>query len=213
MPYSSPCPDPVDYSADTEFLHFWTDEQFDSIYPAAIRHLSIRHWTPVEVCRTAAQWLVTQRGTRVLDVGCGPGKFIAVGAACTPGIFTGVEQREKLATLARETLRTFGVPRTRILTANVTEISFAEFDAFYIFNPFEENFLRSMRIDNEVELQPHLYTEYSLYVRNQLSLTPSGTRVVTYCSDRAELPDCFECVDDACDGQLELWIRGDTPKG
>ena len=212
MPFSSPpCFNPTDISRDASLLTSWTDEEFDSIYPDAIRRLSIRHWTPVEVCRTAAQWLVTQRGTRVLDVGCGPGKFCAIGAACTSGIFTGVEQREKLAALARDTIQAFGIPRAHILTANVTEISFEEFDAFYVFNPFEENFIRALKIDDEVKLQPHLYTEYSLYVRHQLSLTPPGTRLVTYCSDKAEVPDCFECVDDAFAGQLELWIRRETP--
>jgi SAM-dependent methyltransferase len=187
----------------------WTDEQFDCLYPEPVRRLSIRHWTPVEVARTAAQWLVTKRDMRVLDVGCGPGKFCAIGAVSTSGIFTGVEQRERLAALGRDTIKTLGIPRAHILTANVREISFAEFDAFYVFNPFEENCLQLIKIDNDVELHPHLYTEYSLYVREQLTLTPPGTRLVTYCSDQAEIPDCFECVTDDFAGQLEMWIRRD----
>jgi SAM-dependent methyltransferase len=208
MPPPQPCHyDIVDLSVDAEFLHYWTDQQFDSIYPQSIQNLSSRHWTPVDVCRRAAQWLVTAPGTRVLDVGCGPGKFCAVGAASTPGLFTGVEQRARLASIARGILRTWGVPRVRIITDNVTNVCFSQFDAFYIYNPFEENVLPSLRIDRDVELQPHLYSDYSSYVGDQLALTPPGTRVVTYCSDEAEIPDCFACADDACAGQLKLWIR------
>jgi SAM-dependent methyltransferase len=213
MPPAQPCLyDNVDLRVDAEFLHFWTDQQFDSIYPRSIQNLSCRHWTPVEVCRKAAQWLVTARGTRVLDVGCGPGKFCIVAAASTPGDFTGVEQRAHLASIALGILRTYGISRVRIITANVTNIRFSQFDAFYIFNPFEENVLPSLRIDDAVELQPRLYAEYSAHVSDQLALTPPGTRVVTYCGDWIEIPDCFECAEDACAGQLKLWIRsGNRP--
>ena len=57
------------------------DEKFDQIYPARIRKLSPLQWTPVRVAAEAAKLLVTVPGTRVLDIGCGPGKFCLVGAA------------------------------------------------------------------------------------------------------------------------------------
>ena len=65
------------------------DEKFDLIYPPQIRELSSLHWTPVAVAAEAAKLLVTAPGTRVLDIGCGPGKFCLVGASLTDGRFTG----------------------------------------------------------------------------------------------------------------------------
>ena len=76
-----------------------TDEQFNTIYPTSIRRLSEKHWTPVSVAKAAAEFLVTNPGTRVLDIGSGAGKFCMVGAVHTRGFFTGVEQREELVQL------------------------------------------------------------------------------------------------------------------
>src|SRR4029453_17335602 len=78
------------------------DEKFAQIYPARIRKLSALQWTPVRVAAEAAKLLVTVPDTRVLDIGCGPGKFCLVGAALTDGHFTGIEQRVDLATAARK---------------------------------------------------------------------------------------------------------------
>jgi SAM-dependent methyltransferase len=46
------------------------------IYPPEIRDLSLRHWTPVAVARRAADFLVGEPETRVLDLGCGTGKIL-----------------------------------------------------------------------------------------------------------------------------------------
>ena len=73
---------------------------FDLVYPKWIQDLSESHWTPVPIALEAARFLVTQPGTRVLDIGCGPGKFCAIGALTTKGHFTGVEQRSRLALIA-----------------------------------------------------------------------------------------------------------------
>ncbi|MGI8819806.1 MAG: hypothetical protein ACR2ID_02870 [Chthoniobacterales bacterium] len=51
------------------------DEKFDLLYPPEIRELSAIFWTPVRLAAEAARLLVPLPGTRVLDVGCGPGKF------------------------------------------------------------------------------------------------------------------------------------------
>jgi SAM-dependent methyltransferase len=193
--------------SDNEFLHAFKDHEFDQIYPADISKLSPCHWSPVEVCQMAAQLLVLEPGTRVLDIGCGPGKFCAIGATTTPGHFTGVEQRGRLVKTAREMLNRHRITRAEIVHGNITEVQFHAFDAFYLFNPFEENILPILRIDHDVPAEPALYDDYTSHVRQQLERMPMATRVVTYFGSCAEVPECYTCVQTACEGMLKLWVK------
>jgi SAM-dependent methyltransferase len=80
-----------------------------------------------------------------LDIGCGPGKFCLVAATPTDGHFAGVEQRADLAAAARAAANVLGLTNIEIMHGNVTDIAFADYDAFYLFNPFEENWLTDTR--------------------------------------------------------------------
>lgn len=84
--------------------------QFDRILPLCWRRFSIIHWTPVQVARRAAQFLVSGPETQVLDVESGAGKFCLVGALATQGDFTGVEQRPHLAELSRSFAHKYAIP-------------------------------------------------------------------------------------------------------
>lgn len=183
------------------------DQKFDRDYPEAVRKLSAIHWSPVKVCRTAAEWLVGGPATRVLDIGCGPGKFCMIGATTTEGHFTGVEQRGRLVRTARDLLKRNRVANAEIVHGNITGVDFRAFDAFYLFNPFEENILPALRIDQGVELAPELYSEYTRHVRLELARMPVATRVVTYCGDCAEIPECYLREDEAFGGKLILWVK------
>ena len=193
--------------SDSELLHSKKDQEFDLIFPEAVGRLSVCHWSPVHVCRTAAQMLVVEPGTRVLDIGCGPGKFCVIGATTTEGRFTGVEQRGKLARIAQDVVRKHRVPRVDIVHGNIQDVNFRDFDAFYLFNPFEENIMPALRIDYDVDLNPRLYTDYSAHVQQQLLRMPLATRVVTYCTDGLEIPDCYACVKTAFTEKLKLWVK------
>lgn len=193
--------------SNNELLNSKKDQDFDLIFPEAIGRLSVCHWSPVNVCRTAAQMLVVEPGTRVLDIGCGPGKFCVIGATTTQGHFTGVEQRAKLARIAQDVVKKHHVPRVEIVHGNIQDVNFRDFDAFYLFNPFEENVLPALRIDYDVELKPRLYTEYTVHVQRQLLRMPMATRVVTYCGDCLEIPDCYACVKTAFTEKLKLWVK------
>lgn len=183
------------------------DERFDLMYPPEIRELSDRHWTPVAVARRAAEFLVAGPDTRVLDLGCGPGKFCIVGALTTAGHFTGVEQRPQLANLAREAIHRGKITNAEIVHANVTEIDFLAYDAFYLFNPFEENLFTLGKIDESVELSKALYEQYTRHVATQLARVPLGTRVVTYAGLCEEVPACYECREYTFGGELKLWEK------
>ncbi|MGV3662153.1 MAG: class I SAM-dependent methyltransferase [Prosthecobacter sp.] len=196
---------------DSEFFHSRRDQEFDQVFPEAISRLSVRHWSPVHVCRAAARLLVVDASTRVLDIGCGPGKFCIIGATTTKGHFTGVERRSRLARLAQEVVREQNVPRVDIVRGDIQEVDFGTFDAFYLFNPFQENIMPSLRIDDDAELGPHLYTDYTMHVRQQLTRMPAATRVVTYCGACAEIPAGYVCVKTAFNDTLKLWIKTATP--
>jgi SAM-dependent methyltransferase len=190
-----------------EYIHTLEDSRFDLVYPPEIRAASDRHWTPVIVARRAAEFLVREPGTRVLDIGCGPGKFCIVGALATDGRFTGVEQRKHLCASARSVIDQAKLPNAEIIHGNVTEIAFSNFDAFYLFNPFEENLETMLKIDATVHLCGDLYEKYTEYVARQLALAPLGTRLVTYCGSCEEVPLGYECLNSSLDYGLKFWEK------
>ncbi|MGI9087139.1 MAG: class I SAM-dependent methyltransferase [Chthoniobacterales bacterium] len=183
------------------------DEKFDQIYPAKIRRLSSLYWTPVAVAAEAARLLVTKPGTRVLDLGCGPGKFCLVAASLSDGHFTGVEQRSDLVAAAREAAEELASSGVEFLHANVVEISFADYDAFYLFNPFEENMFQGYKIDSAVALSPALFKKYTQHLAAQFGARPLGTRVVTYAGYGDEVPACYDCEAAYFQDDLKLWIK------
>ena len=190
-----------------EYIYALADDRFDLIYPPEIRKLSPVHWTPVMVARKAADFLVREPGTRVLDIGCGSGKFCIVGALTTAGQFTGVEQRKRLSDLARTTIEQSNIPNAEIIHGNIAQITFSNFDAFYLFNPFEENLKTMLKIDASVSLSSDLYEKYTEYVARQLAIAPLGTRLVTYCGSSEEVPLGYECLESSLDYGLKFWEK------
>ena len=183
------------------------DEKFDQIYPARIRELSSRQWTPVRVAAEAAKLLVTAPRTRVLDLGCGPGKFCLVAAALSGARFTGIEQRADLAAAARAAVTALDLGNVEIIHGNITDISLADYDAFYLFNPFDENMFRGHRIDSTVPLSAELFERYIRHVAAQLGARPLGTRVVTYSGYADEIPACYDCEIALFHDELKLWVK------
>jgi SAM-dependent methyltransferase len=183
------------------------DEKFDLTYPRKIRELSSLHWTPVAVAAEAAKMLVTAPGIRVLDIGSGAGKFCLVGASVTGGRFTGVEQRSDLIAAARRAAADLKLPDVEFIQSNVMDVDFAEYDAFYLFNPFEENMHYGHKIDSAVRLSPTLFKTYTSHVATQLGARPIGTRVVTYAGYADDIPSCYYCETTLFGDDLKLWIK------
>lgn len=183
------------------------DDDFDNIYTKRIKAVSEFHFTPVEVAKTAAQFLAEKSGAKVLDIGSGAGKFCMIGAVCTKGHFTGVEQRESLYLLSEQLVERFGLSDIDFIHSNITEIDFKAFDSVYFFNAFQENIFRSGSIDDSVLLDKQLYTMYSAYVKNQLDTMPAGTRLATYFSFMDEVPDSYKIQFTHFDDKLKLWQK------
>ncbi len=184
------------------------DSEFDdTLYPKAISDLSFTHFTPIEIAKEAAQYLVQYSGTKVLDIGSGAGKFCMIGASCTSGYFTGVEQRKHLYDIARTVIENGTLPNIEFLHANILEIDFQQYEAFYFYNPFYENIVPVDKIDDSVLVEIKLYKVYTSYVKEQLDLMPKGTRLVTYFSSYDAVPDSYSVFSKDDSKKLILWQK------
>jgi SAM-dependent methyltransferase len=186
-----------------------SDAAFDEIFPAFIRNLSRVHWTPIEVIRRAVSLLVTHPGTRILDVGSGVGKFCMVGALISEGRFFGIEQRKHFVELANHLSARHCIARTTFQHGDLSEIQWQDFDAIYLFNPFQENKTPDQRLDDTVPLSRELYLKYVSAAALNLEKMPQGARVVTYHGFGGSFPKNYERkVSEWCyRGPLELWIK------
>jgi len=186
-----------------------SDAAFDEIYPDAIRRLSRVHWTPIEVIRRAIRLLVTHENSKVLDVGSGVGKFCLAGALISSGRFFGIEQRQHYVELANSLASRYKIPRTTFTHGNFKNVDWAQFDAVYLFNPFQENKTPEQRLDDTVPLSRELFREYVAAVHGKLETLLKGARVVTYHGFGGTFPVTFEReVSEWCyRGPLELWIK------
>jgi SAM-dependent methyltransferase len=183
------------------------DEYFDLIYPDSHVEISEFHFTPVEVAIVASRFLVQKVGTRVLDIGSGAGKFCMIGSLSTNGFFVGVEIRQSLHELAIQISQKYKMKNVCFKNANITEIAFDNYDAFYIFNPFFENISPTGAINDEIPLNKGLYQKYNKYVSNQLKNVKKGSRLVTYFSYLEEIPNSFELISSSFDDKLKMWQK------
>jgi predicted RNA methylase len=157
------------------------DERLDGLYPPEFTRFRGQHTTPVEVSARAAAWLAPDASSRVLDVGCGAGRFCLTGALTTRGHFTGVEQRSWLVEAAREAASKLDVTRADFVCGDVRAVEWESFDGFYLFNPFGENRLpHDERIHDDVELSLDRHSADVAFVEAQLLRAPAGTRVATW---------------------------------
>lgn len=143
----------------------------------------------------------------MLDIGSGAGKFCLVGAACTAGKFIGVEQRANLVELSNALAVSFNVPNAEFLQANVTEISFTDYDSFYFFNSFYENVSPRKKIDESVTTGQEYFVKYSDFLTRELLKQPPGTRLVTYWNCLWEVPKTFEKQFSDFNGLLNFWEK------
>lgn len=182
------------------------DEVFDQLFPQHIRSAAAFHFTPVEIVKAAADFLVEKEGVKVLDVGAGAGKFCLIGAALTGGHFTGIEQRTSLVEIAQQLALKYDLVNTKFIHGNMTDLHFSDFNAFYIFNPFMEH-RTSADLDDYLKTDPALYDLYSNFVKDQLDRMPVGTRLVTYFSHGDEVPESYLRVGGDEDAKLRFWVR------
>ena len=184
-----------------------SDEEFDAIYPEDVREHSNRHFTSVFLSQKAAQYLANGEEIEILDIGSGTGKFCLVGATCTKAHYTGVEHRKYLSDIAQACANTFVIPNVSFINANILNIDFKTFDAFYIFNPFLETHDKSARMDQSVSISDGDYDVFTTYVRNELAKKEIGTRLATYWTTDNQIPESFELKGSFFGDTLRFWEK------
>jgi SAM-dependent methyltransferase len=187
---------------------FTTDEQFNQLYPPAIRLLSQSHFTPLNVAKKAANFLAPESNVKILDIGSGVGKFCLTAAKLRPdAVFYGVEQRKELIDHADKARKILGLKNVSFIHGNFTQIDLRDYNHFYFFNSFYENLTGTNKIDNTIDYSSDLYNAYNLYLHAQLAQKPPGTRLVTYHSLEDEIPKGFQLVHAQMENLLKYWIK------
>jgi SAM-dependent methyltransferase len=187
---------------------FASDTRFNQLYPAYIRLLSQRHWTPLTVARKAARFLAAENNAKILDIGSGAGKFCLAAAYAQPhAFFYGVEQRKKLVMHAEAAKQTLGLKNVAFINSNFTQIDFKNYDHFYFYNAFYENLTGTQKIDDSIAYSLELFNYYNRYLYKQLEQKPAGTRLASFHSMEDEIPGEYQIVGEAMNGLLKFWIR------
>ncbi|HEY8388367.1 MAG TPA: methyltransferase domain-containing protein, partial [Parasegetibacter sp.] len=187
---------------------FSSDSRFHLLYPEPVRELAMRHWTPLEVAKKSAGFLSMEKGSKILDIGSGSGKFCLIAARFQPECyFTGVEQRKELIDVSNETKAKLGLTNVNFIHDNFTNLDFSNYNHFYFYNSFYENLDGMPSIDKSVPLSEDLYHMYNRKLYRKLSSVPSGTRLVTYHSAEKEIPSGFLEVNADENNMLKFWIK------
>jgi hypothetical protein len=191
-----------------------SDRTFDRFLPRDLRLVSAQFWTPLKVALRVAEWLNSAGVTKVVDIGSGAGKFCVAAALATRCSFVGVEQRSRCVDAARTLAKTFGVDdRVDFLHGALNHHMLPPADAYYLFNPFEENLFESdEHLDEDVELSPERFAHDIAVVEEFFARVSAGTYVIKYNGFGGRLPASYQRVSVALDmpNTLRMWRKGQS---
>ena len=169
---------------------------FGALLPPTTRAKSSYHWTPIAVARRAAMRFAERGASRVLDVGCGPGKFCVVAALTRSELrFCGVERNIGLTRTARQLSMRLRVSNVEFRTGDALGAPWHEFDGFYFFNPFGED--------------SRLGGDELLRIADLLRRAPKRTAVVTYHGLGGPIPSSYDLLSEerVGSGPLRVWVK------
>jgi hypothetical protein len=184
-----------------------TDEQFHALLPKAVKDKASRFFTPGDIAIQAAKWLSGTDERTVFDIGAGVGKFCLYGAHHTKSRFTGIEMRAHLVKISEDLFKHFNIKNAEIIHGNITDYQFSDYDAFYFFNPFQENIVPDLRMDDSMPLARRFFYIYKQHTYLQLSRAKKGTRLVTYHVTNYDVPNSFKVTEEFEDGELKYWTK------
>jgi SAM-dependent methyltransferase len=184
-----------------------TEDVFNEVLPEYLKKASKVYFTPIPVAEMAVKWLTEDGEKRILDIGAGVGKFCIIGARNSDSYFYGIEYRPSLVKLAAQLIEKFEAKNISVFHANILQINFSTYDAFYLYNPFFENLFYRGKLNSEVMLSGELYDCYLRHTEAELDKAKPGTRLVTYHGNNFEIPDSYRKEKEDFNGNLKLWIR------
>lgn len=183
------------------------DTAFENALKKTVQGHSYIHWTPIEVIKTAVDWLGTESDNMILDIGSGVGKFCIIGAMNSRAHFIGVETRENLVEEAIHLKKELKLENVDFIHSDIKEIDFKEFTSFYFYNPFCEHMALHSGIDEQIQFNEDAFYKYQDFVSDQLKQTSKGTKIVKYCSSDFDISTDFDLQDMYFEGLLQLWIK------
>ena len=185
------------------------DKEFDRFLLSEARAFSKIYWTPIAVARRAAELLVTGPETRVLDVGSGAGKFCLIGALTTKAHFTGIEQNQKLVTMAKALGQRCALANVSFICDDALAIDWRQWDAYYMFNPFVAEFAASTKSIHANTIAGERHVDMVNTAMGQLEQAPAGTKAVIYWGIGDRLPPnwAHNYSESFGSGSLELWVK------
>jgi SAM-dependent methyltransferase len=184
-----------------------TDEAFDALLSQEFHEHSNRHFTSIFIAQKAIAFLTEDSDAKILDIGSGTGKFCLIGAVTAKNEFTGVEYRPKFVDAANSLSTAARINNARFFCDDILNIDFADFDNFYMFNPFLEHKDPSAKMDLEVAGLSQEYEVFRKYVHDQFSKMPVGTRVATYYVGKDQFPESYQLVAGFYGGTLCFWEK------
>lgn len=184
-----------------------SDNTFDAALSKSTQGHSYIHWTPIEVIKTAVDWLGTASSNRILDIGSGVGKFCIIGSMNSRAHFTGVEIRDNLFEESIRLKSELQLSNVEFIHSDIQSIDFNNFTSFYFYNPFCELVALSGKIDDQIQFDEKKYLFYQDFVVSELKKAPKGTKLVTYCSPDLDISMDFDLIDMYFEGLLQLWKK------
>jgi SAM-dependent methyltransferase len=187
------------------------DKEFDRFLLSEARAFSKIYWTPIAVARRAAELLVDGPETRVLDVGSGAGKFCLIGAltAKAQAHFTGVEQNQKLVTMAKSLGQRCAIANATFICGDALALDWREWDAYYLFNPFAAEFSASTKSIHAHAIAGERHVDMVNAAMSKLDRAPSGTKAAIYWGIGDRLPPSWahDYSESFGSGSLEIWVK------
>jgi predicted RNA methylase len=192
---------------ESEIIASIEEELFHEFLPVDLRRKSARFFTPRHIAIQSALWLSGKDHRKILDIGAGVGKFCFYGACHTQSQFFGIEIRPRLVKIAEKLFTDFNVKNAKVVHGNITDFDFSEFSAFYYYNPFQENLVPDLRMDDAVMLSPQFYHVYRSYAYAQLNNAKKGARLVTFYGNNFDIPLSYRIIKQFEGGGLKYWVK------
>jgi SAM-dependent methyltransferase len=189
------------------------DTEVDLLYPVQVRGLSERHFTPIAVAIKAAELLVTKPKQKVLDIGCGVGKFCFVAGSYTDASFTGIDYRKHFIETCNKLTAKHRFKNVNFIHADITDVNLRSFNNFYFFNSFLEHTDSTAKVDNSIETSEENYKKYSGFLRDEFEKLPEGTRIVTYHGRPNQIPNSYQIIGSYFGTALKCWEKTSNPIG